>query len=70
VLIPGPCSVPNNKAALAVFLEVVRVLRENALPHGRIDILVSSAEETACTGRPLLTTPGSPPGLSAFRCKR
>lgn len=40
----------DNKAALAVFLEVARTLHEYALPHGRLDFLISSAEEIGLYG--------------------
>jgi len=40
----------DNKAAISIFLETMEVLGENNLPHGRIEILISSAEETGLCG--------------------
>ena len=40
----------DNKAALAVFLESLQQIREERLPHGQIEILITAAEEVGLIG--------------------
>jgi len=40
----------DNKAAIAMFLEAFEVMRENSMPHGRIEMLLSCAEEVGLCG--------------------
>ena len=40
----------DNKAAIAAFLEAFEVIRETSMPHGRIETLLSCAEEVGLRG--------------------
>ena len=40
----------DNKAAIAMFIEAFEVIRENSMPHGRIEMLLSCAEEVGLRG--------------------
>ena len=40
----------DNKAAIAMFLEAFEVMRESSMPHGRIEMLLSCAEEVGLCG--------------------
>lgn len=44
----------DDKAGIAVILEVVRQLREKRIPHGRIEVLFSVGEEQGLLGAKLL----------------
>jgi tripeptide aminopeptidase len=40
----------DNKAGVAVIMEVLRTIRSNKMPHGDLDILFTVSEETGLTG--------------------
>ena len=40
----------DDKAAIAEIIETLRVITENALPHGRIEVVITSAEEVGLIG--------------------
>jgi len=40
----------DDKAAIAEIIEVLRVITENGRPHGRIEVIVTSAEEVGLVG--------------------
>ena len=40
----------DDKAAIAMFLEAVEVIRENNIPHGPLEILITCAEEQGLQG--------------------
>ncbi len=40
----------DDKAAIAMFIEALEVIKENRLPHGRIEILLTCAEEIGLLG--------------------
>ena len=40
----------DNKAALAIFLDVLETIREKGVPHGQIELLITAAEEVGLKG--------------------
>jgi len=40
----------DDKAAIAEIIEALRVITENKLPHGRIEVIITSAEEIGLVG--------------------
>ena len=40
----------DDKAGLAVMLEVIRVIKEKNIPHGKIEFIITVGEESGLVG--------------------